>query len=85
MQNKKYVCEVYSNTRSTNQSTFLNSFMPLVFLYPQKTSNNQRFSDVFRGYRKKPVVRNGSMNLYLNLNRNAWVCFNQVIHEKSKT
>ena len=28
------------------------------FLYPLKTSENRRFSDVFRGYRKKPVTRN---------------------------
>ena len=26
-----------------------------LFLYPQKTSENQRFSDVFMDYRKKPV------------------------------
>ena len=42
-------------------------FMPLVPFYtpplppspPQKkTSENQKFSDVFRGYRKKPVAQN---------------------------
>ena len=27
-----------------------------LFLHPSKTSENQRFSDVFRGYRKKPVA-----------------------------
>ena len=27
-----------------------------LFLYPLKTSENQRFSDVFRGYRKRPVA-----------------------------
>ena len=27
-----------------------------LFLYPLKTSENQRFSDVFRGYRTRPVV-----------------------------
>ena len=26
-----------------------------LFLYPLKTSDNQRFSDFFREYRKKPV------------------------------
>ena len=30
-----------------------------LFLYPLKTSENQRFSDVFRGYRKRPVAWNG--------------------------
>ena len=29
-----------------------------LFLYPLKTSENQMFSDVFRGYRKRPVARN---------------------------
>ena len=28
-----------------------------LFLYPLKTSGNHRFSDVFSGYRKRPVVR----------------------------
>ena len=31
-----------------------------LFLYPLKTSENQRFS-VFRGYRKRPVAWNGSI------------------------
>ena len=26
------------------------------FRYPLKTTENQRFSDVFRGYRKRPVA-----------------------------
>ena len=30
-----------------------------VFLYPLKTSDNQRFSDIFRGYKKRPVAKNG--------------------------
>ena len=30
-----------------------------LFLYLLKTSENQRFSDAFRGYRMKPVVLNG--------------------------
>ena len=29
-----------------------------LFLYPLKTSGNQRFSDVFRGYKKRPVAWN---------------------------
>ena len=32
-----------------------------VFLYPMKTSENQRFSDVFRGYRKRLVAWNRLM------------------------
>ena len=32
-----------------------------LFLYPLKTSENQRFSDVFRCYRKRPVAWNGLM------------------------
>ena len=34
-----------------------------LILYPLKTSEDQRFSDIFRRYRKKPVAYNG-------LNRN---------------
>ena len=30
-----------------------------LFLYPLKASENQRFSDVFKGYRKRPVAWNG--------------------------
>ena len=30
-----------------------------LFLYPLKTSENQRFSQVFMGYRKRSVTRNG--------------------------
>ena len=30
-----------------------------LFRYPLKTSENQSFSDVFRGYRKRPVAWNG--------------------------
>ena len=36
--------------------------MPLVSFYDlPKTSENQRFSGVFRGYRKKPLACNGLM------------------------
>ena len=42
-----------------NFDVHINHFMSLVFfLYPLKTSKNQRFSDVFRGYRKRLVVWN---------------------------
>ena len=35
----------------------LSTDVPL--LYPQKTSENRRFSDVFRGYRSGTLVANG--------------------------
>ena len=35
-----------------------------LFWYPLKTSENQRFSDVFRGYQKRSVAWNGLSNLY---------------------
>ena len=54
MQNKKYVCEVYNNTRSTNQSTFLNSFMPLVsFFTPRKQQITRGFLMFLGGIEKK--------------------------------
>ena len=39
----------------------LTHFVPAtgLFRYPLKKSENQRFSDVFRGYRKRPVSWNG--------------------------
>ena len=41
-----------------------------LFLHPLKTSKNQRFSDVFRGYRKIPVTRNGlKQNNHVNNNQ----------------
>ena len=37
----------------------MNSFHAIgLFLFPLKTSENQRFSDVFRGYRKQRVAEN---------------------------
>ena len=36
----------------------LNYFMPLVSLYPQKTSGNIRLSGVFRGYKKRLLAWN---------------------------
>ena len=33
-----------------------------VFPYPQKTSEKQRFSDVFREYRERPVTQNESIH-----------------------
>ena len=41
---------------NTHYST-LNPFQTnILFLYPQKTSENQRFSNVFRGYRKETLT-----------------------------
>ena len=35
----------------------LNPFQAIfLFLYPLKTSENQRFSNIFRGYRKRTLV-----------------------------
>ena len=40
-------------------SRLLNPFHDTaLFLYPLKTSENQKFSDFFRGYRKKTVAWN---------------------------
>ena len=38
-----------------------------LFLYPLKTSKNLRFSDVFRGYRKRPMAWNGLNSLMQNI------------------
>ena len=42
-------CLIVVNERGLNQREGLN-----LFLYPLKTSENQRFYDVFRGYRIRP-------------------------------
>ena len=34
----------------------------VLFLYPLKTPENQRFPDVFRGYIKRSVVQNDLMS-----------------------
>ena len=54
-------------TRTCTSKDFLfNPLQPSVaFLYPLKTSENQRFSDIFRGYRKRPVARKGLSKRYL--------------------
>ena len=44
----------WAATRIVSYSRLLNPFNAIgLFLYPQKTSENQRFSDAFRGNRKK--------------------------------
>ena len=46
-----------SNAFECLHHEILTCFMPLVSFYtPLKTSENQTFSDVFRGYRKRPVA-----------------------------
>ena len=40
-----------------------------LFLYPLKTSENQRFSYIFRGYRKRPVAKNGLNRLILKFSK----------------
>ena len=41
---------------------FINPFLATGhFLYHLKASENQRFSDVLRGYSKGPMAENGSM------------------------
>ena len=43
----------------TSKDFLFNPLQPSVaFLYPLKTSENQRFSDIFRGYWKRPVAWN---------------------------
>ena len=46
-----------------------NPFLPnVVFLYTLKTSENQRFSHVFRGYKKRTLGRMGLKSKYLRHN-----------------
>ena len=53
---------------------FLTHLFPMFPFYtPLKTSENQRFSDVFRGYKKGTLGRNGLMNL-VNLFHNSIPC-----------
>ena len=47
-------------TTKQSQALVINPFQATgLFWYPLKTSENQRFSDVFRGFRKRPVAWNG--------------------------
>ena len=53
----------------TVETVIIDNFQPVIIinpfhvtdllLYPLKTLENQMFSDVFRGYQKRSVVRNG--------------------------
>ena len=47
-------------------SSALSHFISLVSFIPLITSENQRFSDVFRGYRKRPVAWNGLIFMCLS-------------------
>ena len=60
-QNKRWhFTYFYMLLLSPQQTYFLNSFHATdLFEYPQKTSENHRFSDVFRGYPKRSVAWNG--------------------------
>ena len=49
--------EYYQTTVDTSHWTKINSFYATgLFLYPLKASENEKFSDVFKGYRKRPVT-----------------------------
>ena len=50
----------------------LTHFIPLVFQYPLKTWENQRFSDVFRSYRKFSKLQGAPKNYLISLNIIAW-------------
>ena len=54
---------VERNLSCSDQQHKHTSFNPFhttgLFRYPLKTSENQRFPDIFRGYRKRPVTWNG--------------------------
>ena len=79
------------STLNFRQYTFINPFHATgLFWYPLKTSENLWFSDVFRGYRKRPVARNGLKTwsfraLFLNISKDMlckskWeLCFNKEI------
>ena len=55
-------------TNGFNEIVRVNPFHAAgLFLYPLKTSENQSFSDNFRGYKKKPVLRNGYLTLLLGV------------------
>ena len=47
-----------------------------LFLYPLKTSENQRFSDVFRGYKKRSVAWNGLIKiLEFNMIKSVYISY----------
>ena len=55
-----------SLSHSVTHAVTVNPFhLACVLLYSLKTSENHSFSDVFRGYRKRPVARNRFMKILL--------------------
>ena len=54
-----YPAGVYKYKVSNPNTTLTHFITTGLFLYPLKTSENHRFSDVFRGYRKRPVAWKG--------------------------
>ena len=61
----------FSNFQSCTKNQFsINPFIAtMIFLYPLKTSENQRFSDVFRGYRKRQVAWNELISSSVNIKK----------------
>ena len=53
------------------ENSILNYFNPfslnVPFLYPMKTSENRRCSDVFRGYRSRALIENWLMTRFSTL------------------
>ena len=52
---KKHLMSRKQNTTSSPINPF---YFTVPFLYPVKTSANQKFSDVFREYRERTVAKN---------------------------
>ena len=63
----------FRNRVSIFQKQGLSIFNPfstnVPYLYPLKTSENRRFSDIFRGYRSGTLVENGLKTMSFNLTR----------------
>ena len=60
-----FICLQRSSLNVCHNILRINPFsVSVLFLYPLKTSENQRFSYAFRGYRKRPVSWNGLMTLW---------------------
>ena len=50
------------------KTTSLTYFQPMFHFYtPLKTSENRRFSVVFRGYRNETLVENGLKKAYMSI------------------
>ena len=59
-------------------------FSNVPFLYPLKTSENQRFSDVFRGYRNRTLDWIGLINNLFTV-KHSWWGSNPQTHKKELT